>query len=409
MAISIRGAALLAGAALVTTGTAYALPAKLSPDGQADFAFGDAGAPRNYPTSQMTESKLFYTTDGRWWAVLGVAGAGLQLHELVDHAWQARVALPGSESSFRADTLFNARDGALFISARDDRILPGRGRGAVLYQMRYQGNGTWTPPVGPSAITNSKAETVTIARDSRRRLWATWEDNGNVRVMATRPGRFAFADVRPPGRRLGEDEISAVTAFGTRRRGPRIGVMWSDQRTGRFKFAWRRDRERLGRWHVETAYGGGRGCDTNCAEDNINLKVVGDSVYAVVKTSRNDVSNPNPGDPVIVLLRRNAKGRWASFPVSPVSQNATRPVLLLARRRNAIWVFTRVLADNVAVWESAFSRPRFRSAAFSSWTSARGRFIDPTTTKQEILPGRAAVVVTSKEDTGEYWHNEFLP
>jgi hypothetical protein len=408
MKISVWGAAVLAGAALLAPGAALGLPEKLSPDGRAGFAYGDAGAADNNPTSDKPESKLFYTPDGRWWAVLGVGGAGLQLHELVDHVWQARVALPRTEPWYRADVLFDARDGTLFVSARDGS-LPGAGGGAVLYRTRYRGGGSWAPPGGPTRIGTSKSETVTIARDGERRLWATWEENENVRVMATRPGRFRFSDVRPPGRRLLYSDISAVTAFGTRRRGRKIGVMWSDQRTGRFRFAWRRDSERLGKWHVETAYGGGRGCDSACADDHINLKAAGDSVYAVVKTSRNDFPNPNPADPLIVLLRRDARSRWASFPVSPVEQNATRPAVLLGPRRGAIWVFARLLGDNVAVWESRFSSPRFSSAALSSWTSGLGTFNDPTTTKQVIPPGRATVVITSKEDPGEYWHNEFLP
>ena len=409
MAISKRGTALLAGAALVAPATAIALPQKLSPDGRRGFGYGDAGAPGNNATSEKTESKLFYTPDGRWWAVLGVGGAGLQLHELVDHTWQSRLALPGSQPWDRADVLFDARDGTLFVSAREDRTSPGVARGSVLYRVRYRGGGAWGSPRGPTRIATSASETVTIARDSKRRTWATWEDGGNARVRVTKPGRFRFRDVRPPGRGLLEDDISAVAAFGTRRRGRKLGVMWSDQGTGRFWFAWRRDRERLGRWHVETAYGAGVGCDTACADDHINLKVAGDSVYAAVKTSRNDLPNANPADPLVVLLRRGARGGWASFPVSPVRQNATRPAMLLAPRRNAIWVFARILDDNVVVWESPFAAPGFDSAAFSSWTSAPGSFNDPTTTKQGIPPGRAAVVVTSKEDSGEYWHNEFLP
>ena len=395
-------------AALLWASAADAIPAKQSPNGQADFGYGTAGAVGNTPTSEKPESKLFYTPDGRWWAALGVGGVGLELHELVGHAWQPRVLLPGSRSGYRADTLFDARTGTLYVAARDDSVPAGTRQGNFLYRLRYRGLGLWSRPSRRMRITPTVTETLTIARDSARRLWTTWQQGPRVRVMATRPGRFAFRDVRSLGRGLDEDDISAVTAFGSRRRGRKIGVMWSNQTTGQFRFAWRFDRGRRPRWHVQTAYGGGVGCNRSCADDHLDLKAVGDSVYAVVKTSRNDVPNANPADPLIVLLRRDPRGHWSSFPVSPVAQEATRPVLLLSPARDAIWVFAGQ-NTNVVAWESPFARPGFNSAALTPWTSGPGFFTDPTTTRQTIPSGLPAVVETSKPRQGEYWHNEFLP
>ena len=66
------------------------------------------------------------------------------------------------------------------------------------------------------------------------------------------------------------------------------------------------------------------------------------------------------------------------------------------------------------MWESpSFASPRFDPAGWQPWTTGKGVLNDPTTTKQVIPAGTAAVVETSMDwgnpSTYDYWHNEFLP
>ena len=403
---------------LVAVASASAMPAKLTPSGKLDFTFGSAvSAAGGAATGQKPESKLFHTPDARWWAVLGTSGnasapAGVNLYELVDHVWRYRLHLPSSDPWEKADALFDAADSSLVVTLRDNRSLTTNPRLSKLYRLSYSGAGAWSSPSGPSGVTSTNPETVTVAKDSLGRLWTAWENGSAIKVSYTAPGGSSFASLSLPSPAVDPDDIAAVTAFGTAASGRKIGVMWSDQANQRFRFSWRYDSAPLtsDAWHHETAYGDGvGGCSRLCADDHVNLKVHGDGVYAAVKTSLNDTASPDPNDPLILLLRRSASGTWAKFRVSPVSQSASRPVVLLSPERNAIWVFAQKAFNDVYVWESPFSSPSFNPSAYSAWTTGSGNRNDPTSTKQLIPSGLGAVVETSLGSEYQYWHNEFLP
>jgi hypothetical protein len=180
--------------------------------------------------------------------------------------------------------------------------------------------------------------------------------------------------------------------------------MWSD-RGQSFSFAWRSDSEPMGTWHRETAYGKGvAGCPLGeqCADDHLNMTSHNGRIYAAVKTDLNETT-PVPTDPLIVLLRRDTGGTWSSFPVSPLSEDATRPVVLLSPPTDRIYVFATF--RGVTVWESSLSSPSFSSANRTQWTGAGTG--NPTTTKQPLTSGSGAVVETSHRSNLQYWHNEF--
>ena len=95
--------------------------------------------------------------------------------------------------------------------------------------------------------------------------------------------------------------------------------------------------------------------------------------------------------------------------MSPVSQDATRPVLLLSPALNRIWVWA-VRGSTTYAWQSDFDSPGFSSGDATTWTKASsGATVNPTTTKQLVTSGVGAVVETSNSSRDEYWHNEFLP
>jgi hypothetical protein len=416
-------------AVLVFAAPAQAMPDRLTPQGQSDFVFGPAvqqfggGA-----TGSKPESKLFFTPDRRWWAVLSTSGdastpAGVNLYELVDHVWQFRVHLPQTDPWEKADALYDRR--GLAIAVRDNGDVPDNPRASRLYRLRYQGGGAWTGPSGPTAITSDDAEGLTIARDSRGRLWAAWVDAGALKLAYTRrPGSGRFSRAPSPGGTVSGDDIAAVVAFGTRRSGRRIGVMWSDQVSQVYRFASRGDRSRVTRrsWRRQTAYGAGvGGCPTPtsalCADDHISLRASGRELYAVVKTSLNDAPAPgvapSQSDPLNVLLRRSRRGRWSAFTVTTVAENTSRAALLLAPAWSSIWVFAQKDFDDVFVWESNFRSPGFDPRGERPWTIGVGARNDPTATKQSVPAGLPPVVETSMEratvPTYDYWHNEFLP
>jgi hypothetical protein len=415
--VKVRRISICVVALLAIHGVAAAMPAKQFLAGTVDFNHGSSVlAAGGAATSDKPESKLFFTPDNRWWAVLGNAsgsqGTGVYLYELVNHSWRERLRLPGSDPWMRADTLLEGQ--SLYIALRDNRSVTGNPRQSVLYRLTYQGGGTWSPPSQPSPITSVNVEALTLALDSHGRLWTAFRRaSGGQQVVSvghTQPGGTAFTfETLATG--TSSDDLAAVTSFDSPS-GSRIGVMWSDHPIRSFRFAWRSDSAPMGTWNTEVAYGKGVGrCPApgdargeQCADDHLNMTSHNGRIYAAVKTNL-DVSTPVATDPLIVLLRRDTDGIWRSFPVSPVSEGATRPVVLLSPSTDRVYVFASF--KGVTVWESALSSPSFSSANRTQWTGTGTA--NPTTTKQPLTSSSGAVVETSHRRNLQYWHNEFPP
>ena len=402
---------------LFVSGSALATPTTLTTNGQADLTYGAAVKTAGGPgTSYKPESKLFYT-EGigepvRWWAVLGTSGpspaAGVWLWELADHVWVPRILLPGADPWTKADVLYDR--GTLEISLRDDQdSAVGNPKQSTLYSMQYLGSGAWGPITGPTPITTSGPETLTIARDSVGRVWTTYESGDKIKVGFTEPLGSSFAFFTLSKSNVTNDDISSIIAFG----GDRIGVLWSDQNAKRDIFAWRSDADPLtAEWHFETAYGHGvGGCPTStsarCADDHLNVKVVGDEVFVAIKTSLNDAASPAPGDPLIALLHRSSDGSWTSSTVATVEQNATRPIVVVSPSESRLWVWAS-RDDEIDVWESPLSSPTFTSSAYIPWVTGV-KANDATSTKQVATAESGVVVEVSVTAKNQYWHNEFLP
>jgi hypothetical protein len=407
--VRIKRISIVVAAVLAIQGVAQAMPAKYLPSGTVDFNHGSSVlAAGGAATSDKPESKLFFTSDNRWWAVLGNSsgsqGPGAYLYELVDHSWRERMRLPGSDPWMRADTLLKGQ--SLYIALRDNRSVTGNPRQSVLYRLTYQGAGAWSSPSQPSPITSVNVEALTIALDSQGRLWTAFrrlvDGKQWVSVGRTQPGgtTFTFETLA----RLFPDDLAAVTSFDGAS-GSRIGVMWSDHQTQSFRFAWRSDSAPMGTWNREIAYGRGvAGCPLGegCTDDHLNMTSHNGRIYAVVKNDLNE-STPVATDPLIVLLRRDTGGTWSSFPVSPVSEDATRPIVQLSPSRDRIYVFASF--KGVTVWESPLSSPSFSSTNRTQWTGAGTA--NPTGTKQALTSTSGVVVETSHRANLQYWHNEF--
>ena len=412
--ISFVAAALLVGA---VPDSVTAFPTKLSSSGKLDFTYASAvKSAGGAGTTSKPESKLFYTGDGivepiRWWAVLGSPAsspaAGVWLWELDDHVWQPEILLPGADAWAKADTLYQG--GTLYISLRDNKsAATGNPRVSTLYSMVYLGGDNWGPASGPTTITTSSPETLTIARDSSGRLWTTYESGNKIVVGYTAPSGTSFTFTTISKSKVKSDDISAVTAFA----GNRIGVFWSDQNAKRNVFAWRSDSDPVtADWHYETAYGGGVGrCPTKasalCADDHMNVKVYGDEVFVAIKSGLNDASSPAASDPLISLLHRDDDGDWSASTVSTVAQNATRPIVVLSPSQSKVWVWA-TRGGEVDVWESSLNTPSFIPSAFTPWV--KGVSVnDATSTKQTATARSGVVVEVSAAGKNQFWHNEFL-
>jgi hypothetical protein len=416
-----RHPALIAIAIIACLSLPTAAFALSNASGQADFTYGAAtnsasgGATAQDGTGMEAESKLFYTQDGKWWAVLGTdsADSGVFLYGLVDHQWQRVTELPGSDPWMKADVLFSSTDSKLFVTLRDNRSLTGNPRVSNLYVYNYGVDGSWTLQSGPTKITAKSPRNLTIARDSQNRLWVTFQGGGHIYVGSTQPGGTTFSFSSIPWTSVTNKDASAIVSFGTAVSGYKIGVMWDDTRTQRYMFAWRNDSDPTGTpWNLETAYGNGvGGCPTAttsaCANYHISLRSNGDDVYAALKLMSQ--SSTDPFDPMIVLVHREVIGTWSSSTVSYVKQKASRQILLLAPAQDRMYVIAENPNKGLYVWESSLLAPTFDPQVYSQWAIPNeNTHTNPTSTKQPLDLSGSAVVESSQGAINQYWRNEFI-
>jgi hypothetical protein len=303
--------------------------------------------------------------------------------------------------------LLDEKTGTLYVAlvSRGEPSQTGGTTGSFLYELSYQGTGRWKLESGPTRITDAGPEVLTIALDSSGRLWTTFEENEVINVGYSDASSLSFNFSSIPGQRVSKDDIATVTSFRDRS-GSKIGIMWSDEVTGRFRFAWRADSAPIDTpWNVETVYGSGAGCSSGvrCADDHVNIKAFNGHVYAVVKTGLGSGPNPSPRQPLIVLLHRNPQGSWKAVPISSVKDRASSPIVLIAPDLHSIYVFSSF--RGVSMWGGTLDALRFDSDEVN-WTSPGSTV--PTSTKQLVGGTVGTVVLSDRVDSHEYWHNRFL-
>jgi hypothetical protein len=360
-------------------------------------------------TGQKPESKLFYTQDGVWWAVLGLAKdvtPGVYLLRLGETGWTPVVMLNGSDPWAKADASYDPSVNELLVTLRDNK--PGtetNPRQSILHRLTYDGAGGWTQGL-TTLITTANVETITVAKDSAARIWVAFEQANAIKAGYLVPGAPSFTLMRVSATGVTSDDIAAVVAYGP----GRIGVFWSDQASHRFLFASRADTAALKRssFAIEEAFGPATGCPTTtsnaCADDHVNIKAVGDTLYAAVKTSLNDALPSDPADPLIVLLKRTPTG-WSAAEVSDVASNFTRPIVVVDPTADQVHVLANVLGGDTYVWHATASAPVFSTPL--PWTTDDTYTLsNPTSTKQTVSTTTKLIAMTSTPGAPHrYWYN----
>jgi len=240
---------------------------------------------------------------------------------------------------------------------------------------------------------------------------------------------------------INADDISSVVSFDGK-----VGVFWSNQNTGTFYFATHNAAAAPGGgWSSEVAFAGfpgytsvAPGAKGGWADDHLNVKTLeGDpagQVFAVVKTSRNDLGASRNGDPVTVFLRRSAAGKWSGYSVNGVNRDSksttidrspTRAILSLDPANRTAYVFSSSpCCSGGTIYEklSNFDNPSFDSAAThvgtpfmydsaqptSSPTCKNAPSCgvnNPTTTKQPAPAGDFLYVLGGQVQSHFYWWN----
>jgi myo-inositol-hexaphosphate 3-phosphohydrolase len=385
----------------------------------------------NPPTSDRPQSELWHA-DGQWWAHLFDSDSRDWHIFRLDRTsggseWVDTGVLSDPRTNVAADVLWDGSK--LYIASHV--VKPAGNASATnnparLYRYSYSpATQTYTLDSGfPTQINDVSSESLTIDKDTRGTLWATWTQvagagttatatvylNSLASGSATWGAPFVVPTTGGVVPAADSDDISALVAFQNK-----IGVLWSNQRDGTVYWSVHDDGA------PRTTWAGGRAARGNGeADDHLNLKSIqSDSlgrVFAVVKTSLDRVTSSPRATQVRLLVFRPATGDWSSTVVSTVADCHTRPQLLLDETNQRVHVIaTGPTGDGTCTASGAGSvylksapmdtlrfsagvgTPIIRDAASDSLNNI-------TTTKQPVSDATGLVVLASNSVTSRYWH-----
>jgi hypothetical protein len=252
-----------------------------------------------------------------------------------------------------------------------------------------------------------------VAKDSLGKLWVTYtvvsadlSTRVYVNHSTTSDTAWGTPFVLPTtNSQVHHDDISAVTAF----QGDKIGIMWSNQRTGhkRFYLAIHQDGQPEQSWQTEVAYGGGNNCTGGCANDHLNLRQLSSDgsgrLYAAIKTAKQSA-----GLTFVALLVRDGRGQWTSTQYGTVEDAHTRPMVMIDEENRQIYMFAiapeagGTLYYKKSPLDNVSFPPGPGTPIISSSTDKD--INDPTSTKQNVNSQTGLVVLTASRTNARYWH-----
>jgi hypothetical protein len=416
----------------------------LSGAGYLDFSYGTTV--KGNPTEDKPESKLWWN-DGFWWGSLYNDAAGeYRIYRLNwgTQTWEdTGVAIDDREDS-RADTLWDDTDKKLYVvshAAQENSSQVGDSDNwGRLYRYSYDEatqsyslDSDFSPP---RTVNEDKTESLVLAKDSNGRLWVTYvsrpQGTGDYQVYVNASAGGSLSDdanwgtpftptlsTAPTAVHVAQDDISSIVAFRDDVGDDKIGIMWSNQISGTLHFAYRDDGDALGAAWTHQAVPAPGGSD-----DHINiksLKVGPSGVFAAIKTNATA-----PTDPLIVLVARDPDGTLSFHEYSTVTDNDTRPLLLIDEDVDKAYIFVvGKTGGNMICYKSlTISSPPSGTGDFPAGNCGPGgageptEFIDddpggtyvkinnPTSTKQNVNSTTGLVVVAADDVDGQvYVHN----
>ena len=359
------------------------------------------------PTGFKAESKLWYHS-GSWWAVMfDQASTDYYVfkHDKITQKWTRTEARLDDRPSTNADVLFDGTKLYVLSHAYAETAAPDATTPVRLYRLSFA-NGTWTVDAGfPKVVDRGKPETMTLAKDSTGRLWATWVEAAAVKYTTSADDGATWAPHAtlpgPAATSLTTDDISAVVAFGGR-----VGVLWSAQLPDAlgataFYFATHVDGAATDAWTTETVLSGPR-----VADDHLSLVASPDGTVRVVAKS-----SPLTGtEPEVQLLTRTPAGVWTSAVVWRRSDGITRPVLVVDSTQNRALVYGTNPEGGGDIYRKVadLTAPVFVAGKGDKVIDdeAVGSIVNnATATKQLVTADTDLVVLTSDNADRTYWHH----
>jgi len=349
--------------------------------------------------SREVQSRLWFTA-GSWWGLLGAADGGQHIFELTaDHGWRDTGTVVDARARSNGDALWDG----------NHLVIVTRTAGGAVQASRF----TFQPssrvftldPRFPARIAGGGTQAVTVARDGAGVLWTSFVQQGRVLVSHTTGDDAAWAPAVQlpvaPGT-VKEEDVASLVAFAGR-----VGLLWSDQVSGAFRFAMHQDGAPASAWgepEVPLAA-------PLVADNHLSLKAASDGrVFAVVKTSFGDRAG-RAGAAQIVLLERSLAGAWTPHPVASVSDGATRGIVLLDDERQLAFVMFTAPEKGGAVYMKAasYGSLRFPPGRGQRILASPGAIIAQASTTKHAVDSTTGVVVVGADDTSHTYYRADIP
>jgi hypothetical protein len=363
------------------------------------------------------QSKLWFN-DGIWWGSLYNAPSEqyeIFRYDAATHSWNTTGTVIDTRKVSRADCLWDGKN--LYIASA---VRLGSGISNKSIQiLRFQydpGEKRYTLDAGfPVLLTSQDTYGIVLDKDTTGVLWVTYtapNGNGGSSVYISHSdvegAQWTTPYVLPVtgASNLLVEDISSLVAYSGQ-----IGLMWSNQNQHAIYFAKHIDGDPGDQWQGNTVLQG------NLLSDNhIHLKAVQFSsdgrFYAAVKTSLNNVSNPNPDAPLLILLQINPDGSWTHRTFGRVSERHTRPLLLIDEENRALYFFaTSFCCGNGKIYYKQI-RLDDEEAQFSQGLGIpfldfgeESNINNATSTKQTLNSKKDLLVVAEDSLGGSYVYN----
>jgi len=384
------------------------------------------------PTGQKPQSKLWYN-DNTWWGVLYNDNSGkFEIYSLnwATQTWVPTGTIVDDRPRSSADVLWTGTQLYIASGIAPTAVNP-LNYNLIVKKYQYNPANKNYQLISSFTLWNGAVEAAVIDIDSTGTLWATFTYAAGLldsrSVYISHSNGAEFETWIPPyilpiveADDLAADDISTLIAYNGK-----VGVLWSNQITQAFHFAYHVDGtgDTIDDWIINSPQSEA----PKYADDHLNIKSLqtdpSGQLYAVVKTSKNEVFPLDSSKPLIVLLTLNNNpngGTWSRKTVATVAENHTRPMVLIDTTNRELYVFMtlqysdqphgaiyykKINLDNGAQFLTGIGIPFIE---FGGPGTPDSRINNATSTKQN-LTGFTDLVVLASDDFERFYYHNIIP